>query len=420
MNERAATTRPDLILAGAHVIDPANDIDEVRDVGIAGDRIVAVEKNLSTEGVGQVIDLSGRYITPGIIDMHGHVATSHHRSTLSLDPHVNTFSSGVTTVVDAGTAGWRDITEFIETVIETAKIRVLTYVNIVGKGMGGEWEHLVADMNPQMAASTALAFSDVVVGIKTAHYWARRPFDDEHPPWAAVDLAVEAGELCDMPVMVDFYPWLPERPYEELILKHMRPGDIHTHVFGQHFPVLNAEGIVNDFMFEARERGVIFDIGHGSASFWFRNAAPAYEQGFPPDSISTDLHTNNVNGFVYDMQTTMNKLLAIGMPLREVIYRSTVTPAAEIRRPELGTLSVGAEADVAVFDLEQGDFVFIDCGRAKQRASQRLKCALTIRAGELVYNPSGFTLPDWKEAPPRYWAMENVEQYLPASSIPKS
>jgi dihydroorotase len=417
MDAETLNQRPDLILTGAHIIDPANGIDESLDLGISGDRIVAVGKNLSTEGVDQVIDLSGYYVTPGIIDMHAHVAISHHRSALSLHPHVNTFSSGVTTVVDAGTVGWRDFTDFKQQVIDTAKIRVLTYVNIVGKGMGGEWEHIVDDMNPKMAAAVAQEFSEVVVGIKTAHYWARRPFDDEHPPWAGVDRAVEAADLCDMPVMVDFFPWLPERPYQDLILKHLRPRDIHTHVFAQQFPVLNADGKVNDFMFEARERGIIFDIGHGSASFWYRNAVPAFEQGFPPDSISTDLHTNNLNGFVFDMQTTMNKMLAMGMPLSEVIYRSTVTPAAEIGHPELGTLSPGAEADVAVFALEEGDFSFIDCGHARLTASHRLNCELTIRAGELVYNPHGYTLPRWQDAPARYWTMEDVERFLPASSI---
>ncbi len=419
MSNQSTHDRRELILTGAHVIDPANNIDGPMDVAILDGKIAEVGQDLSTESADRVLDLSRSYLTPGIIDMHAHVAISHHRSNLSLDPHVNTFSSGVTTVVDAGTVGWRDFTDFREQVIDTATIRVLTYVNIVGKGMGGEWEHDVQDMNPRLAAATAREFSDVVVGIKTAHYWARRQFDEEHPPWAGVDLAVEAGELCDMPVMVDFFPWLPERPYDELILKHLRPGDIHTHVFAQQFPVLNAEGVVNDFMWEARERGVIFDIGHGSASFWYRNAVPAWEQGFPPDSISTDLHTGNLNGYVFDMQTTMNKYLAIGMPLGELIARSTVNPAAEIGRPDLGTLSVGAEADIAVFALEQGNFSFVDCGRARLPASQRLKCEMTLRAGEIVYNPNGSCLPAWREAPPSYWTMKDVERFIPESSIPR-
>jgi dihydroorotase len=237
---------------------------------------------------------------------------------------------------------------------------------------------------------------DVVVGIKTAHYWANRPFDAEHPPWAAVDAAVEAGERCGLPVMVDFYPWLPERPYPDLILEKLRPGDIHTHVFAQQFPVIDDQGKVFNHLFRARERGVIFDLGHGAASFWFRNAAPTIRQGFVPDSISTDLHTGNLNGPVIDMATTMSKLLTMGVPLTDVITRSTIAPAREIGRPELGTLSPGAEADVAVLALDEGEFGFVDCGQTRIEGSQRLRCVLTLRAGEIVYNPHGLGLPSWQ------------------------
>jgi dihydroorotase len=250
-----------------------------------------------------------------------------------------------------------------------------------------------------------LAYPDVCVGIKTAHYWVREPFDAEHPPWAAVDRAVEAGNLCKKPVMVDFWPRPPERSYEELILRKMRPGDIHTHVYAQQFPVLDAEGKPSKFLFEARDRGVVFDVGHGAASFWFRNAGPALQQGFGPDSISTDLHTGNVHGVVVDMQTTMNKILNLGMPLPEVIYRSTVTPAREIGHPELGHLSVGAEADVAVFKLQTGEFSYIDCGRAKINGDKKLECALTVRAGKIVFDPTGLSMPLWQEAPEAYWRL---------------
>jgi dihydroorotase len=240
---------------------------------------------------------------------------------------------------------------------------------------------------------------DVVVGIKTAHYWANRPFDAEHPPWAAVDAAIEAGERCGLPVMVDFYPWLPERPYPELILDKLRPGDIHTHVFAQQFPVIDDEGKVFDHLFRARERGVIFDLGHGAASFWFRNAVPAIAQGFVPDSISTDLHTRNLNGPVIDMAETMGKMLGMGVPLAEVIARSTLAPAREIGHVELGTLTPGAEADVAVFALDEGEFGFVDCGQYRLDARHRLRCILTIRAGEIVYNPNGLALPSWELDP---------------------
>jgi dihydroorotase len=386
-----------LLLKGGHVIDPANGIDRRADVRLSEGRVAAVAHDIPATSGETVLDVAGFYIVPGIIDMHAHVFSTHRRSTLSLDPHVNTFSSGVTTVVDAGTAGWRDFADFRAEVIDRARIRVLAYVNIVGSGMGGEWEHDVREMRPALAAAMADEHRDVVVGIKTAHYWAKRPFDAEHPPWAAVDAAVETGERCRLPVMVDFYPWLPERPYPDLILEKLRPGDIHTHVFAQQFPVIDEQGKVFDHLFRARERGVIFDLGHGAASFWFRNAAPAIRQGFVPDSISTDLHTGNVNGPVIDMATTMSKVLAMGVPLAEVIARSTVAPAREIGRPELGTLTAGAEADVAVMALDEGEFGFVDCGLTRLESNELLRCVLTIRAGEIVYNPHGFGLPLWRQ-----------------------
>jgi dihydroorotase len=387
---------PNLLLQGGHVIDPANSIDGPADVRLADGKIVAVAPDLPPRDDETVLDVRGHSVTPGIIDMHAHVCATHRRSRLSLDPHVNTFSSGVTTVVDAGTAGWRDFADFRSEVIDRAKIRVLAYVNIVGSGMGGDWEHDTREMSPRLAAAMAAEHRDVVVGIKTAHYWANRPFDELHPPWAAVDAALEAGELCGLPVMVDFYPWLPERPYPELILEKLRPGDIHTHVFAQQFPVIDEQGRVCDHLWQARERGIIFDLGHGAASFWFRNAVPAIQQGFVPDSISTDLHTGNLNGPVIDMAETMSKVLAMGVPLEEVIARSTVAPAREIGHPELGTLTPGAEADVAVFTLEEEPFGLVDCGKTRLDATQRQRCVLTIRAGEIVYNPNGLGLPPWE------------------------
>jgi dihydroorotase len=388
---------PNILLKGGHVIDPANGIDRLADVRLSEGRVVAVGSNLPSTAEETVLDMADSYVVPGIIDMHAHVFSSHRRSTLSLDPHVNTFSSGVTTVVDAGTAGWRDFVDFRSEVIDRARIRVLAYVNIVGSGMGGDWEHDVREMRPALAAAMADEHRDVVVGIKTAHYWAKRPFDAEHPPWAAVDAAVAAGERCGLPVMVDFFPWLPERPYPDLILHKLRPGDIHTHVFAQQFPVIDEQGKVFDHLFQARERGVIFDLGHGAASFWFRNAVPAIAQGFVPDSISTDLHTGNLNGPVIDMATTMSKVLAMGVPLADVIARSTVAPAREIGRPELGTLTQGAEADVAVFTLEEGAFAFVDCGQTRLESNRQLRCVLTLRAGEIVYNPHGLGLPSWRQ-----------------------
>ena len=158
-----------------------------------------------------------------------------------------------------------------------------------------------------------------------------------------------------------------------------------------------------DFMFAARERGIIFDLGHGAGSFWFRQAIPAYDGGFPPDSISTDLHIGNVNGVVHDMLNTMSKLLCMGMPLPEVIARSTSAPAHEIGHPELGTLSIGAEADIAILRQERGQFGYVDCGYARMNGDRKLSCDMTIRAGEIVYDLNGRATPAWEDAPPAYW-----------------
>jgi dihydroorotase len=394
----------DILLKGGRVIDPKNDINQVMDIAIAGDRIAKVAPNLDPDRAASVVDVSDHYVTPGLIDIHVHVYHTREPEGLSVMADYHSFRSGVTTMVDAGTAGSKHFLHFKRTVIDLAKTRILAYVNIVKSGMLGDFEQDVGEMDPELAASIVLAYPDICVGVKTAHYWTRLPFDAQHPPWAAVDRAIEAGEICQKPVMFDFWP-RPERPYPDLLLKKMRPGDIHTHVFAQQFPILDEHKKPAAFMDEARRRGIIFDLGHGAGSFWFRQAAPMLEHGFRPDSISTDLHTGNINGPVVDMLTTMSKILNLGMPLQELIYRSTVTPALEIGRPELGTLSAGAEADVAVLKLLEGQFGFSDCGRARISGRHKLECAMTIRAGKIVYDPTGLGMPDWPEAPPAYWTL---------------
>jgi dihydroorotase len=396
-------TQYDLLLKNGHTIDPLNNIDSKMDVAIANGKIAAVAADIDPALAKKVVDVSGHYVTPGIIDIHVHVYHTREPEGLSVMADSHSFKSGVTTMVDTGTAGAKHFLHFKRTVIDLSKTRIFAYINIVDLGMIGPFEQDIKTFDPELAASVVLAYPDVCVGIKTAHYWTSLPFDELHPPWAAVDQAVAAGNLCNKPVMVDFWPRPPLRSYEELILEKMRPGDIHTHVFAQQFPVLDENGKPNAFLHEARARGVIFDVGHGAGSFWFRNAVPAIQNGFVPDSISTDLHTRNVHGVVIDMVTTMNKILNIGVPLQEVIYRSTVTPANEIGHPELGNLSVGAEADVAVFKLDQGDFGYMDCGRAKLRGDKKLACMLTVRAGEIVFDPNAMSVPEWQEAPPAYW-----------------
>ncbi len=413
--------RYDLLLKGGHVIDPANHIDDVRDVAVFQGKIAAVEKNIPADQAGKVVDVSKLYVTPGLIDIHYHIGhggaplnwftpeARAHALPLGIPADI-ALQSGVTTIVDAGTAGAETFLQEKEEVIDRAKVRVLAFLNIVGNGMQGGLEQSVDEMDPKLCAATITKYRDIIVGVKTAHYWTNLPWDAEHVPWAAVDRAIECATLANVPVMYDFWP-RPERTYEDL-LKKMRPGDIHTHVFAQQFPIILADGKINPALAEARARGVIFDVGHGAGSFWFRNAVPAMKQGFIPDSMSTDLHTGDFN--VVSMTIVMSKFLAMGVPLDDIIRRSTVNPAAEIRRPELGTLTVGKDADIAVLELAKGNFSYIDCGVARFDGNAKLTARMTIRAGRILYDPSGLSMVQWDKARPQYFNVLDKGEGLPA------
>jgi dihydroorotase len=396
----------DLVLKGGHVIDPANGRDGIMDVAISGGRVARVAPNIE-DPADQRLDVAGLYVTPGLIDIHVHVypfrGVDGPTWQSSLTPDAHSFRVGVTTLVDAGTAGAEHFPDFRQKWIDRSATRVLAWLNIAAGGMG-DLEQDPAQFDAGRAADTLAANADVIVGIKTAHYWTRDPWDAVHTPWASVDAAVDAGERAGRPVMVDFWPRPPERSYPDLILKHMRPGDVHTHVFAQQFPIVQPDGGgLYDHLWHARERGVLFDLGHGGASFWFRNAVPAIAAGFPPDSISTDLHLSSLNGAALDTLHTLSKCIAMGMLLSEAIYRTTVTPARAIRRPELGTLAEGAEADVAVLRWDDRPRSYSDCGRARLEGRGELACELTLRAGRVVWNPAGLGMPDWQDAPPSYW-----------------
>ena len=412
----------DLLLKGGHVIDPANHIDEVRDVAISAGKIAAVEKNIPANLAGKVVDVSKLYVTPGLIDIHYHIGhggaplnwftpeARAHALPLGI-PADLALQAGVTTIVDAGTAGAETFLQEKEEVIDRARVRVLAFLNIVADGMNGGLEQSLDEMDVKLCAATIKKYPDLIVGVKTAHYWTNLPWDAEHVPWAAVDRAIECGTAANVPIMVDFWP-REDRTYEDLILKKMRPGDIHTHVFAQQFPIILPDGKLNPALAEARTRGVIFDVGHGSGSFWFRNAVPAQKQGFVPDSMSTDLHTGNYT--VVSMTDVMSKFLGIGVPLDDVIRRSTVNPASEIHRPELGTLSVGKDADIAVLELMKGRFAYIDCGVARMDANVKLTARMTIRAGRIAYDPSGLSMVEWEKARPQYFSTPGRGSSLPA------
>jgi dihydroorotase len=419
---QAQATHYDLLLKGGHVIDPANDVDKTADVAISGGKIAVIAENIPASGAGKVVDVSGLYVTPGLIDIHFHVghggaplnwfAPEARSRTAPLGvPADLALAAGVTTIVDAGTAGADTFLQEKEEVIDHAKVRVLAFLNIVANGMNGGLEQTVDQMDPQLCAQTISKFPDLIVGVKTAHFWTEKPWDAEHIPWAAVDRAEECGRLANVPVMFDFWP-RPDRTYADLILKKMRPGDIHTHVFAQQFPILLADGTLNPIMTEARRRGVIFDVGHGAGSFWFRNAVPAVKQGFIPDSMSTDLHLGDFT--VLSMTEVMSKFFAMGVPLEDLIRSSTVNPAKEIRRPELGTLSVGHEADIAVLEVLHGHFGYIDDGVARMDGNVKLVARMTIRAGRILYDPSGLSMVEWEKAAKQYFTTPELGNSPPA------
>lgn len=403
--------RYDLVLKGGHVIDPANRLDGVMDVAVVKNKIAAVEKDIPESEAGKLVDVSGLYVTPGLIDIHFHVGHGGaplnwftpegraHIAPLGVPADI-ALQAGVTTLVDAGSTGADTFLQEKEEVIDRATVRVLAFLNIVANGMNGGLEQTVDQMEPKRCAETIAKYPDVIVGVKTAHYWTSDPWDAEHTPWAAVDRAEDCGRAAGVPVMFDFWP-RPERTYADLILNKMRPGDIHTHVFAQQFPIILPDGKINPILAEARARGVIFDVGHGAGSFWFRNAVPAVKQGFIPDSMSTDLHMGNFT--VLNMTEVISKFLAMGVPLDDLIRRSTVNPAREIRRPELGTLSVGKEADIAVLEELHGRFSYIDCGYARMDGDAKLIARMTIRAGRIVYDPSGLSMVNWQKARSQYF-----------------
>lgn len=388
----------DVLIKGGHVIDPANNINGVMDVAITDGKILQVAANMPVANAERIVDAKGLYVTPGLIDMHVHVFTGNDldayiaNAQTSVPPDGFTFRAGVTTVVDAGSSGWRNFRQFKEQTIDRAQTRVLALLNIVGTGMVGRFEEQdVSDMNPVMTAHMIKKlFPDIIVGIKSAHYWG---------DFTSVDRAVEAGKLAGVPVMVDFGEHDPPNSIESLFMQHLRPGDIFTHTFSygpkQRETIVDENGKVKPFIFTAQKRGVIFDVGHGGGAFSWRQAVPAMKQGFKPDVISTDLHTQSMNGGMKDLANVISKFLNMGMSLQEAVVRTTVNPARVIHRPDLGHLSPGAQADIAVFNLRKGDFGFLDVRGLKLKGDQNLEAELTLRAGKIVWDLNGISAPAW-------------------------
>jgi dihydroorotase len=321
-----------------------------------------------------------------------------------VQPDAFSFRTGVTTMVDAGSAGWRNFEHFRFSVIDRVQTRVLAFINIAGFGMMTDFVEQ-GDFDAPAVAALAKKHSDVVVGVKSAHY--------QKPDWQSVDQAITAGKAAAIPIMVDFGYFVPERPYWQLVTERLRPGDISTHMFRGSVPYLDSNGKLYDYLKRARARGVRFDVGHGGGSFAMRNAVPAIQQGFYPDSISTDLHNGSMNSGMMDMPTTMSKLLVMGMPLKEVVRASTWTPAQMIRREDFGHLSVGAIADIAAFNVMKGTFGYVDAYGARIEGRERIFCELTVSSGRVVWNWSGRGGDDYKKLPPDYGVRPGIDTIVP-------
>ncbi|MEK6476197.1 amidohydrolase/deacetylase family metallohydrolase [Catalinimonas sp. 4WD22] len=386
----------DIVIKGGHLIDPKNNIDETMDIAINDGTIARIAKNIDAAQARQVVTADDMYITPGLIDMHTHnfwgseLNQAYMNGPNAVAPDGFTFRNGVTTVVDAGSSGWRTFPDFKAQTIDISKTRVLAFLNIVGEGMrGGPFEQNIKDMDAEAAGNFAEEHAEDIVGIKLAHF--------EGHDWTPTDRAVEAGKIANIPVMVDFGGSDPPLSIEELFMQHLRPGDIFTHCYGE---LGSREAIVDrdtkkvkPFVWDARERGIIFDVGYGGISFAYSQAIPAVEQGFTPSTISTDLHIGSMNNAMKDMLSVMSKFLNMGMDLNAVITASTWKPAQVIQREELGHLSEGAPADVTILTIREGDFGFFDYTGYRVEGNQKFECQMTIRDGKIVYDLNGIANP---------------------------
>ena len=389
-----APPKYELLLRGGHVIDPRNAINAPRDVAIVKGKVAAVAPGIRPADASKTIDIAGLYVVPGLVDIHTHVYAGtgekdSYAGDNSVYPDGFTLRAGVTTIADAGSSGWRNFEDFKQRIVDRSQTRVLAFLNIVGHGMrGGAFEQDLDDMAVQPTVEMARRHRGLIVGVKTAHYAG--------PEWTPVERAVEAGTLADLPVMVDFGARRAERPVAELLTQKLRPGDIYTHVFSGLRGEQDPSGRLNAALWDGRKRGVLFDVGHGAGSFAWRIAAPALEERFVPDSISTDLHVASSSGGMKDMLNVMSKFLALGMPLESVVQRATWNAARALKQGGVGHLSVDVNADVAVLRLERGDYGFVDSSGARLKAAQRLACELTLRDGTVVYDLNGIAQPDWR------------------------
>lgn len=392
--------RYDLLVRGGRVVDPASGLDAQRDVGVKDGRVAAIEAGLPPDDALRVVDASGCLVTPGLIDMHSHVYWG--GTSLGVDADRLAAKSGTTTFIDAGSAGAGNFLGFRRHVMERSRVRILAYVNISFAGifgfsrtvMVGECGNL--DLcNPYEAVAVAREHADVIVGVKVRSGRIAGGASGIAP----VDIALEAADAVGLPLMthIDEPP-----PGRSQVLPRLRSGDVLTHCF-RPFPnaPVFASGAVRPDMLTARERGVVFDIGHGMGSFDFEVARAMLGEGLAPDVISSDVHLYCVDGPAFDLLVCMSKLQALGMPLPDVLRAATQKPAEVIGRNDLGRLGIGLPADIALLRQHPGRFTFVDSRGATLVADQRLVCHGIVAGGTWWPNEDGGADETERFQPPR-------------------
>ncbi len=370
----------DFVLKGGRVIDPSQGIDAVMDVGFTAGKVAAVARSLDAAGA-EVRDVSGLIVSPGLIDLHTHVYWG--GTSLGIDAEDFCRTSGVTTAVDTGSAGPGNFAGFRKHVIERSQVRILAYLHVSHAGiygfsntvMVGESEDLRL-MDPVTAAEVADRNRDLIVGIKVRV--GRHASGDQGV--APLDIALQVADEVGMPLMCHIDE--PPPSYEDVVNK-LRPGDVLTHAF-RPFPnaPCTAQGTVRPAVLAARKRGVLFDIGHGMGSFSFKTARAMLANGFPPDTISSDVHALCINGPAFDQVTTMSKFLCLGMSLADVIKASTSDAAFALKRPELGSLKPGSVGDATILSVDSGTFDYVDVTGEHLTGNSRIHSRGVVIAGK--------------------------------------
>lgn len=383
----------DLLLKGGHVIDAKNNIDRKMDVAISAGKIFRVAADIPAGTAKKVVDVSGLIVAPGLINMHTHVYAGSNSGftdgTSSQLPDAFAPRAGITTVVDAGTSGWRTFPDFKAKVIDNSTTRVLAFLSIAASGYSNDKaQENIAEMDVQKTAETINKYADNLVGVRIGRY--------DGTEWTPFDRASEAAKLVNKPLFVECH--LPMYSLEDQ-LNRMRSGDIMTHAFenvSERMTVVDEQGKVRPFVLAAQKRGVLFDIGHGGGGFWFNQAVPSFKQGLWPNSFGTDEHRTSMNSGMKTMLNVMSKYLNMGMTMPDIIARGSWNAAKSIKREDLGNLSEGSVADIAVLSVSKGKFGFVDSGNNRIEGDKKLEAELTVRAGRIIWDLNGLAANSYK------------------------